>query len=321
MVDGRLRVRPSIFLVALMGLLVVLVSCQGCQESEPGSGGTNPRPVNVEMDMLESNFYEGLEWELADTRMHRFAGTMDTKNRYTSTVMLSMGEPIKSVDCSGILLAPRLVLTAGSCVCARREVTAPPASGGVLLDSSNCQERVFVTAVFYESAIDEFRVDKRFQTIRGQVRPHPEFTLVLDGQGYAVEHRADLAVVLLDEPMLGAFSEVLLASTEARAGEFLTMVGYGHDEIIGTIFGTRYFRKNRVTAVDEMGGGSFRYEQQGPYLFEGYDGGPCLREDERGSWLVGVASVGSYRQLFCTSIPYYREWLKAELQSSRRQSP
>jgi hypothetical protein len=305
-----------------MGLLVVLVSCQGCRESEPGSSGSNPRPVNVEMDdMQESNFYEGMEWDLADTRMHRFAGTMDIKNRYASTVMLSLDESIKSVDCSGILLAPRLVLTAGSCVCARREVKAPLASDGVLMHSGSCQERVFVTAVFYESAIDEFNVDKRFQTIRGQVRPHPEFKLVLDGQGYAVEHRADLAVILLDEPMLDGFSEVPLASTEAQAGEFMTMVGYGHDELIGTIFGTRYFRKNRVTAVDVMGGESFRYEQQGPYLFEGYDGGPCLREDERGAWLVGVASVGSQRQLFCTSIPYYRQWLKAELQNSRRQSP
>jgi len=304
-----------------MGLLAVLVSCQGCQESEPGSSGPHPRPVSVEMDTLESNFYEGMEWDLADTRMHRFAGTMDTKNRYTSTVMLSMDEPIKSVDCSGILLAPRLVLTAGSCVCARREVTTSPASGGVLLDSSRCVEQVFVTTVLYESAIDEFRVDKRFHTVMGLVKPHPEFRLVLDGQGDAVENHADLAVILLEKPMLGGFPAVPLAKTEAQIGELLTMAGYGHDEVIGTVFGTRYFRKNRVTAVDVMGGGSFRYEQQGPYLFEGYDGGPCLREDERGARLVGIASVGSHRQLLCTSIPAYWEWLRAELQSSRKQSP
>ena len=178
-----------------------------------------------------------------------------------------------------------------------------------------------MTAVFYESAIDEFSVDKRFQTVMGQVRPHPEFRRVLDSQGYAVESRADLAVILLDESMLGDFPKVPLASTDAQAGELLIMAGYGHDEVIGTVFGTRYFRKNRVSAAGVIGGESFHYEQQGPYLYEGYDGGPCLREDGRGSWLVGVASAGSDRQLFCTSIPAYREWLNAELQNSRRQSP
>jgi V8-like Glu-specific endopeptidase len=260
------------------------------------------------MDRLESTFYEGMEWGPADTRMLQFAGTMDIQNRYTSTVMLTMDEPMNSVDCSGILLAPRLVLTAGSCVCAGQ-------------DSGTCQERMFVTAVFYESAIDEFRVDKSFQTVMGRVRLHPEFRRVLDGQGYAVAHLADLAVILLDEPMLGSFPKVHLARTDAQAGEFLIMVGYGHDEIIGTVFGTRYFRKNRVSAVEVLAGGSFSYEQQGPYLYEGYDGGPCLREDERGPWLVGIASAGSDRQLFCTSILDYREWLNAELQNSRRQSP
>jgi V8-like Glu-specific endopeptidase len=299
-----------------MVLLVVPVGCQGCRDGTPGSPAgeavreaeVSSQPVNVEMDMLESNFFEGMEWGPADTRMLQYAGTMDTKNRYTSTVMLTMDEPMNSVDCSGILLAPRLVLTAGSCVCTGQ-------------DSSTCQERMFVTAVFYESAIDEFSVDKSFQTVMGRVRPHPEFRRVLGGQGYAVAHRADLAVILLDEPMLGTFPKVHLARTGAQAGEFLIMVGYGHDEIIGTVFGTRYFRKNRVSAAEVLAGGSFSYEQQGPYLYEGYDGGPCLREDERGLWLVGIASAGSDRQLFCTSILDYREWLSAELQNSRRQSP
>jgi hypothetical protein len=178
-----------------------------------------------------------------------------------------------------------------------------------------------VTAVFYESAIDEFQVNKRFQTIMGRVRPHPEFRRVLDGQGYAVESHADLAVILLDEPMLGDFPKVPLASTEAQAGELLIMAGYGHDEVIGTVFGTRYFRKNRVSAAGVIGGESFHYEQQGPYLFEGYDGGPCLREEGRGSWLVGVASVGSDRLLACTSVLTYRKWLSAQMQNAAKQLP
>ncbi|MBN1208694.1 MAG: hypothetical protein JXB05_27785 [Myxococcaceae bacterium] len=165
--------------------------------------------------------------------------------------------------------------------------------------------------------MDEFRSDKKFQTILGRVRPHPRFRLVLDSQGHVVENRADLAVILLDESMLGRFPEVTLARTEARAGEQLIMVGYGHDEAVGTVFGVRYFRKNRVSA----GSGSFGYEQQGPYLYAGYDGGPCLREEDQGEWLVGVASAGSHRELSCTSIPAYAEWLSVELKNVTKQFP
>ncbi|MBN1208693.1 MAG: hypothetical protein JXB05_27780 [Myxococcaceae bacterium] len=66
------------------------------------------------MDTQEPTFPEDFEFGLANTRMLQFAGTMDARNRYVPTVMLSIDEPMTSPDCSGILVSPRLVLTLGA---------------------------------------------------------------------------------------------------------------------------------------------------------------------------------------------------------------
>jgi hypothetical protein len=109
-------------------------------------------------------------------------------------------------------------------------------------------------------------------------------------------------------------SRIPLAQAEAQAGESLVMAGFAHDgrRRFGGIYGVRYFRKNPVTQVSEQG--RVFYEQQGTYVYNGYAGGPCLREEEGKQWLVGVADMGSEEQLSCTSVSFFREWLLSEIE-------
>lgn len=98
------------------------------------------------------------------------------------------------------------------------------------------------------------------------------------------------------------------------------MAGYGYGEEFGQIYGLRFFRKNHVTRFSSSSAGRIIYEQQGVFLYNGFKGGPCFREDERGTWLVGVASIGLDRELAFTSTRPYQEWVLAEIQRASEHS-
>jgi hypothetical protein len=133
-----------------------------------------------------------------------------------------------------------------------------------------------------------------------------------------VSAHADLAAILLDEPVGDRLTHARVANAEAQQGESLIMAGYAYEGRIGFggIYGLRYSRKNPVTRAVENGRGLYR--QQGPYLWDGYAGGPCFREDSTGSWLVGIASKGAGEELTFTSTWFFRDWLEAELQNAAK---
>jgi len=230
-------------------------------------------------------------------------------------------------DCSGILLTPRLALTAASCVCAMEPQTTGDRQNRPRVDASSCTKRVFVTTVVYgdvgDPKLKELTTDMRFQTSAGSVRPHPELALILNERGYVVGGRADLAVLLLDRPLEVEGAGARLASEEVKPGEFLIMAGYGHNAAVGGFYGTRYFRKNQVVGTPDIQAGLFRYELQGVSAYNGFDGGPCFREAEGHSWLVGVASVRATGELECASTTAYRDWLLKEIKhaESQQQEP
>ncbi len=242
---------------------------------------------------------------------------MDVKNSYVSAVMLSLKDPRELPDCSGVLLGPRVVLTAASCVCALRDEAPGHNRDETRKDASSCAKHVFVTSVLYgevgDPKLKELTTQMQFHTVGGSVRPHPELELFLDGRGGIVRRRADLAVILLDEPMKQGETEVLLSQKEAQVGEFLVMAGYGHDQAVGGFYGARYFRKNRITGVRPSEGGRILYEQQGTYAYNGFEGGPCFREEGGRLEFVGVAEARADQELACTSILAYRNWLHEEL--------
>ncbi len=149
------------------------------------------------------------------------------------------------------------------------------------------------------------------------MRSHPELRILLDRTGAELLNNADLAVIFLDEPVNSVPSEAFMAALEVQAKEPLTMAGFGSDEIIGAIDGMRYSRKNRASETPVQGGGRVFYRQEGAYAYNGFNGGPCFREDAKGRQLVGVSSVGADGELSFTSTYYHRAWLQAEVQRSQ----
>ncbi len=290
--------------------VVLLLGCRQCEEFfAEEEARSPPRPRVAPKDSPQ----EHREPSPARTSLRHFAGTMDLKNRFSSTVMISLKDPEALQDCSGVLLDARRVLTAGSCVCLPRIHQAPGSWQVRRADAASCARRVFVTSVLYGRVHDpkypETATEMELHTVQGSVSPHPDMELVLDPSGFVQESKADLALIVLDEAMEPGTPEARLAPEEVRAGEELIMAGYGHDEVVGGFHGVRYFRKNRVVNVQPEKGGRIVYEQQGAYTYRGYDGGPCFREEGGQRWLVGIAGARVGAELVCTSTSTYRDWV------------
>ncbi len=259
--------------------------------------------------------------ELQPLDRHRFlaAGTLDESNRYASTVMVTAYEPMPQTICSGILLNPRLVLTAGHCVCPKRQDPSAGVESGLLIDPSVCAKIAAVTTVSYEPAKAQHKSNARTRVYEGEVRPHQELRIVLDAQATVVSNHADLAVIVLDEPVESSVPTITLADSELQVDEALVMAGYGHDKRFGGVFGARYFRKNTVTKIPTPFTGRLLFEQQGAYLYNGFPGGPCFRENGSTRSLAGISSIGTDKELSLTSTHFHRNWLQAEMQEAKQQ--
>ena len=233
--------------------------------------------------------------------------------------MVTADEPMPQTICSGILLTPRLVLTAGHCVCPRRKAPSAGAGAGFLIDPSECAKTALVTTASFEQAKGRHGSSARTLVYEGEVRPHPELRILLDEQATVVSNNADLAVILLDQPVESSVPEITLVDSELQVDEALVMAGYGHDKRFGGIFGERYFRKNTITKVPTPPDGHLLYEQHGTYLYNGFPGGPCFREDGSSRRLAGISSVGTDKELSLTSTHFHRDWLQAELEKAKQQ--
>ncbi|WP_224244256.1 trypsin-like serine protease [Hyalangium gracile] len=237
--------------------------------------------------------------------MFRAAGEPDFKNRYASTVMITTGPPEASKTCSGVLLAPSLALTAAHCVCEPR---------------AECVATAYVTTVTYDPVKARIGTGGQTRVYEGVVLPHPELELLVDPTGQVVAGKANLALLQLDEPVEGLHSGFALTDTPAQSGELLVMAGYGRGGDVGSFYGLRYFRKNKVARASTPGGERVLYEQQGTSLYNGFDGGPCFREEGPQRWLVGIATWGSDKELSFTDLSPYQDWLRAELSKDARDS-
>jgi hypothetical protein len=146
---------------------------------------------------------------------------------------------------------------------------------------------------------------------RARVLPQPELRIVLDGHGNVLSSHADLALLLLDEPVTDTLAFPPLAGTEAHAGESLVVVGYGYDELTDGHDGDRRASSNKVLHVSTPLDDGIAIEQPGRHLYKEDSGGPCLREGPRGPELVGISSRDLGERATCTSLQPYLKWLRA----------
>jgi len=160
------------------------------------------------------------------------------------------------------------------------------------------------------------------QTYEGiEVRPHPEFRLLLDERGRVEAVSADLAIILLNSPVEDAFPPTPLADVDVQAGESFLLAGYTYDKILGGVSGQRRFNRYKIKKIMSPGDDRALFEQPGRDLYTGDSGGPCLREDTNGAVLVGISSRGFGESPTFTRTHPYRNWLASELERAARLHP
>jgi hypothetical protein len=151
-----------------------------------------------------------------------------------------------------------------------------------------------------------------------EIRPHPELKLLLDEEGRIKDASADLAIVLLEEPVGEALPPIPLADLDVHAGEAFVMASYTYDKVVGGIAGQRRFSRYQIEELMPPGDGRALFKQPGRDLYTGDSGGPCLREGPHGLALIGISSRGLGTSPTFTRTYPHRDWLASELERAAR---
>ncbi len=221
--------RPLAVLTLWLGRVALLLGC-ACGASAPSERQTAAAYVPAE-----------IQPELGESIISK--GSLDTSNRYKATVLVDGGRG----TCSGVLVAPRVVVTAGHCVCFPREARPADAPAMALIDKTTCARTTTIAVVTYRP-----KEKPRSERFSGAIRPHEKLRVLYDDHGKELASQADLAVIALAEAPPGV-TPIRLAKSDVRYAQSVTLVGFGASGLAESQEEERRYGVNEVATIAEDG--------------------------------------------------------------------
>jgi hypothetical protein len=244
---------------------------------------------------------------------------VDRANRYLSAALVSTNATMTeggAVDCSGALIAPRLVLTAATCVCMKTPAHTATQKNATQADASNCAKQ---SSVFFINYDDPPAQEQPYRSVSteywGDVRPHPDFKMIFSESGELISSNANLAVVVLASAVQDV-PALRLTETPTQPGESLLLVGYPSDIEHGGIHRKRRSLKIEVVNLSTQHE-DFSFSIPSRQRTDmGINGGPLLREASNGPVLIGIVNASSASHYSIISTHPYMAWLLKEIRGS-----